>query len=126
MRESHIMQGCRFSALLRSVVALCVLAVSGCQRLPFGYVALADLVHAPGEYEGKTVKTRGEVKDVVKLPLPDLRYYVLKDGDAEIVVFAATTVPAIGAHISVVGRVSSPAIIGGTAIGLHLTEQEHW
>ena len=120
------MKNCRPSVVLGSLMAVCVLAVSGCQRSPFGYVALADLVHAPGEYEGKIVKTRGEVKDVVKLPLPDLRYYLLKDGDAEIVVFAATTVPAVGAHISVVGRVSSPAIIGGTAIGLHLTEQEHW
>jgi hypothetical protein len=120
------MRKCKRSVVVMSVVALGVLAVSGCERLPFGYTALADLVHAPGEYEGKMVKTRGEVKDVVKLPLPDLRYYLLKDGDAEIVVFAATTVPAIGAHISVVGRVSSPAIIGGTAIGLHLTEQEHW
>lgn len=107
-------------------LVLVVLAVAGCDRLPFGYTPIADIVRAPGSYEDKQVKVRGEVTDVVKLPFPDFRYYTLRDGDAEIAVYAAATVPGLGDRVSVVGTVNSPAIIAGVGIGLHMTEQRRW
>ncbi len=113
----------------RCVVAplvLAWLALAGCDRLPFGYTPVADIVRAPGSYENKQVTVRGEVSDVVKLPFPDVRYYSLRDGDAEIIVFASENVPGVGDRVSVVGTVNSPAIIGGVGLGLHMTEQRRW
>ncbi|MFN8624919.1 MAG: hypothetical protein U0587_02880 [Candidatus Binatia bacterium] len=109
------------------VVALVLLAsLAACDRLPVGYTPVADIVRAPGRYENKQVKVRGEVTDVVKLPFPDVRYYHLRDGDAEIMVFAGETVPGLGDRVSVVGTVNSPAIVGGVGLGLHMTEQRRW
>jgi hypothetical protein len=107
-------------------LVLLLVSLAGCDRLPVGYTAVADIVRAPGSYENKQVKVRGEVTDAVKLPFPDVRYYSLREGDAEITVFAAETVPGVGDRVSVVGTVNSPAIIGGVGLGLHLTEQRRW
>jgi hypothetical protein len=106
--------------MLLSLVAL------GCDRSPFGYTPIADIIHAPGQYEGKAVKVRGEVTDAVKLPVAEVQYYVLKDGDGELVVFPSAGLPATGSQVSVIGTVNTPAIIGGAAIGLHLVEQRRW
>lgn len=113
-------------AKVRVLLVVLTLLVAACDRLPFGYTAIADIVRAPGSYENKQVRMRGEVTDVVKLPFPDVRYYSLRDGDAEIIVFAGEGLPAVGARVSVVGTVNSPAIIGGVGLGLHVTEQRRW
>ncbi|MBP1686670.1 MAG: hypothetical protein H6Q33_2813, partial [Deltaproteobacteria bacterium] len=52
--------------------------------------------------------------------------YSLRDGDAEIIVFAGESVPGVGDRVSVAGTVDSPAIIGGVGIGLHMTERRRW
>ncbi|MFI5365904.1 MAG: hypothetical protein ACHQ4J_09780 [Candidatus Binatia bacterium] len=108
------------------LVAVVTMASVGCDRLPFGYTSIGDVVRKAGSYEGKTVKLRGTVTDVVQLPLAEIRYYVLRQDDAEVVVFARENVPASGDEVSVVGTVSSVAIVGATSIGLHLTEQRRW
>jgi len=81
------------------LVMLLLLALSGCDRSPFGYTPIADVIHAPGQYEGKAVKVRGEVTDAVKLPVAEVQYYVLKDGDAEVVVFPSAGLPATGSRV---------------------------
>ena len=99
---------------------------AGCDRLPFGYTPIADIVQKSGSFEGKTVKVKGTVTNVVQLPFAELRYYTLRQGDAEVVVFTHDNVPGMGEQISVVGTVTSVAIVGATSIGLHITEQRHW
>jgi hypothetical protein len=107
-------------------VLIAAMTFTACDWLPVGYTPIAELLRAPGEYEGKTVKVRGRVIDAVKLPIVELRYYALRDGDAELVVCASNSVPAVGAQVTVVGTVDNAAIIGGQAIGLHLVEQRRW
>ena len=102
------------------------LILAGCERLPVGYTSISDLVQKPANYEGRTVKVRGQVIDVVQLPLPSVRYYHLREGVAEILVWATNHAPATGEQVSVVGTVSSVAIVGSASIGLHLTEQRRW
>ena len=107
-------------------LVLVLVALAACDRLPFGYTPVADIIRAPGSYESKEVKVRGQVTDVAELPFPDVRYYSLRDGDAEIIVFAGESVPGVGDRVSVAGTVDSPAIIGGVGIGLHMTERRRW
>jgi hypothetical protein len=111
---------------LQLLVAMVTMGSVGCDRLPLGYTSIADVVRNAGSYEGKAVKVQGKVTDVMQLPLAELRYYVLRQDDAEVVVFARENVPAIGEEVSAVGTVSSVAIVGATSIGLHLTEQRRW
>ncbi len=111
----------------RAIHALLLLALlSACNRLGFGYTPISDIVQKAGSYEGKTVKVRGKVGDVVQLPIGGVRYYMLREGDAELMVVPAENVPAMGEQVSVVGTVSGLAIVGGTNIGLLLTEQRRW
>jgi hypothetical protein len=118
-----------FAAIWRRAHTVCVLFVLalilGCERLPVGYTSISDLVQKPADYEGKTVKVRGQVTDVVQLPLPSVRYYHLREGDAEILVWATQHLPATGEQVSVVGTVSM-GILDSAGIGLHLTEQRRW
>ncbi|HXQ21705.1 MAG TPA: hypothetical protein VN812_08525 [Candidatus Acidoferrales bacterium] len=116
----------RTRVTIQLLVVVVTMASVGCDRLPFGYTSIGDVVRKAGSYEGKTVKLRGTVTDVVQLPLAEIRYYVLRQDDAEVVVFARENVPASGDEVSVVGTVSSVAIVGATSIGLHLTEQRRW
>jgi hypothetical protein len=112
-----------------TIQVLCVvvaMASVGCERLPFGYTSIADVARKAGSYEGQTVKVQGQVSNVVQLPFAEVRYYVLRQNEAEVVVFTRQNVPAVGEQISVVGTVSSVAIVGATSIGLHLTEQRRW
>ena len=113
---------------VRIAYALLVLATlsAGCDRLGFGYTPISDVVKNAGSYEGKPVKVRGKVIDVVQLPVAGVRYYVLREGDAELLVVPTENVPAMGAQVSVVGTVSSLAIVGETSIGLHLSEERRW
>ena len=114
------------AAPLVLAAALLSIAASGCDRLPFGYLSVSEVVQKAGAYEGKTVKVKGAVSDVVQLPFVAFRYYVIKQGDAEIVVFPSGNVPAKGDQVSVIGTVSSLAVVGDTSIGLHIIEKEHW
>jgi hypothetical protein len=122
-RRSAVTQATpRASRLALLTLALLV----ACDRLPFGYTRIAQILRAPGQYDGKTVKVQGRVKDAVKLPIADARYYVLDQDGATIFVIPASGVPAIDTTVSVVGTVSSPAIIGGVGLGIHLREQRRW
>jgi len=105
---------------------LLALILVGCQGLPVGYTSISDLVQKPANYEGRTVKVHGQVTDVVQLPFPSVRYYHLREGDVEILVWATDHAPATGAQVSVIGTVSSTAIVGNAGSGLHLTEQRRW
>lgn len=123
LTPTHI-GGPRVPALL--VLVSMALVLSGCDRLPFGYTDISEVVAAPAQYEGQRVKVRGEVADSLKLPLIEVRYYTLRQGDTAMAVRTATDVPAVGARVTVIGRVTNAAIIGGAGIGLHLVEERRW
>jgi hypothetical protein len=61
---------------------------------------------------------------VTKLPLVELKTYVLADSSGEITVTTRAAPPAKGDRLIVRGAVSSAAIVGGHSFGLHLSERE--
>lgn len=99
-----------------------LLLLSGCDYLPFGQTPLKEIVAAPAQFEGKEVRIRGKVKDVVKIPLIDLSMYVVDDGSGELTVIAHDTLPAVNDTVNVRGVVESAAIVGGQSIGLRIKE----
>lgn len=108
----------------RSVLAalLAALALAGCDYLPFGYTPIKDIVAAPASFEGKEVKLKGKVRDVIKLPILDLKAYTLHDEGGEIAVTTHGALPAASAEVALKGTVKSAVIIGGRSLGLRVEE----
>jgi hypothetical protein len=98
------------------------LLLSGCDYLTFGQTQVKEIIAAPAQFEGKEVRIRGKVKDVVKIPLIDLSMYVVDDGSGELTVIAHDTLPAVNDTVNVRGVVESAAIVGGQSIGLRIKE----
>lgn len=101
---------------------LAALALAGCDYLPFGYTPIKDIVAAPANFEGKEVKLKGRVRDVIKLPIVDLKAYTLQDEGGEITVTTHGALPAANAEVALKGTVKSAVIIGGHSLGLRVEE----
>jgi cytochrome c-type biogenesis protein CcmE len=108
----------------RSVLAalLAALALAGCDCLPFGYTPVKDITAAPANFEGKEVKLKGKVRDVIKLPIVDLKAYTVQDESGEITVTTHGALPAANAEVALKGTVKSAVIIGGHSLGLRVEE----
>lgn len=102
------------------------LALTGCERLEFGYTKISDLQKNPSQYDGKEVKIKGKVIDVMKLPFFEMKLYMVKDDTGEILVTTDTTTPGMDTEVRVKGVLDTMAIIGGKSIGLHLKESQRW
>ena len=58
------------------------------------------------------------------LPLVPFRFYKVDDGTGEVTVLSQQTrMPTRGARVRVKGKVNEVAVLGGQALGLHLTEE---
>lgn len=109
--------------MLLGVALTGLLSLSGCDYLPFGYTPAKEILASPAQFEGKQIRLKGKVKDIVKIPLIDLKAYVLDDGSGELVtVVARDSLPAVGETVTVKGVVESMAIVGGQSIGLRVKE----
>lgn len=111
---------------LGSFLAVLLLLLSGCDYLPFGLTPVKDIVASPTQFEGKEIRVMGKVKDVTKIPLVDIRLYVLDDGSGEVTVLARNDLPAVNDSVTVKGVVESAAILGGQSIGLRITETKRF
>ncbi|MFA5243466.1 MAG: hypothetical protein WC029_12230 [Sulfuricella sp.] len=108
--------------ILAGTVLAGLLALSGCDYLPFGQTPVQEIMAAPAQFEGKEVRIRGKVKDVTRIPLINLSMYIVDDGSGEITVMAQDKLPAMDETVNVRGVVESAAILGGHSIGLRIKE----
>ncbi|MDD5403766.1 MAG: hypothetical protein PHZ14_04420 [Sulfuricella sp.] len=99
-----------------------LLFLSGCDYLPFGLTPLKEIAASPAQFEGREVRVKGKVKDITKVPLLDLKLFVLDDGSGEVTVVARESLPAVNETVLLKGVVESMAIMGGESIGVHLRE----
>lgn len=96
------------------------LALAGCDYLPFGYTPVKDIAAAPANFEGREVRLKGKVGNIVKLM--GLQAFTLQDGTGEITVMTQGELPKAGATIALKGTVKSAVIIGGQSLGLRVEE----
>ena len=52
--------------ILSAVICAGLLALSGCDYLPFGFTPVKEIVASPAQFEGKEVRVRGKVKDITQ------------------------------------------------------------
>jgi hypothetical protein len=108
----------------RVVAALCLCAaLAGCDYLPFGYTPAKEIAANPAAFEGREVKLKGTVVDVMKLPVLGQGYLLEQDG-AQVFVATQGELPAMKAEVALKGTVRSAAIIGGKALGTRVDESK--
>lgn len=110
--------------IARLLMVTCVMA--GCSLFDFGFTQIGEIVKNPSQFDGKEVKVRGKIVDVVKLPFLETKMYMLKDDTGEVLVITGGEIPAMGSEARVKGTIENVAIIGGQGLGLHLKESQRW
>lgn len=110
--------------LPRLTLATALVIAAGCAHVGIGVTPVADIKRSPASFEGKDITVKGTVRDVTKLPIVELKSYVLDDSTGEITVTTKGQPPAKGERLIVRGVVSSAAIVGGHSFGVHLGERE--
>jgi hypothetical protein len=111
--------------MLRSTRILAVallLLLAGCDYLPFQFTPIGDILKNPGHFEGETVKVRGKVTEVTKLPFLEVKTYTLDDGSGKILVLTDGKLPAMDETVAIKAQVLTMAIIDNQGIGLRLKE----
>lgn len=105
------------------LVALLLMGATlpGCDYLPFGYTPVKEIVASPANFEGREVKLKGRVVDVLRLPVLGQGYTLEQDG-AQLFVIARGDLPAVKSEVALKGTVRSVAIIGGKALGTQVQE----
>jgi ABC-type glycerol-3-phosphate transport system substrate-binding protein len=110
--------------ILPGLALAMTLAAAGCASIGVGVTPTADIRGSPASFEGKEVTVKGTVREVTKLPIVELKSYVLADSTGEIKVTTKSAPPAKGEKLIVRGVVSSTAIVGSHSFGVHLSERE--
>ena len=105
-----------------SLVAIVLASTVGCAlRSP----RIAELRSNPARYQHRTVAIDGVVVTSWGVPLLPFKLYKVDDGTGELTVVSqhGHRTPTRGARVRVKGRVDDLAVVGGQAVGLHLTEE---
>jgi hypothetical protein len=109
--------------LAKVVVGVLVLApiLGGCDYLPFGYTPVKEITANAAGFEGREIKVKGTVVDVLKIPVLG-QAYTLEQDHAQIVVVTAGLLPALKSEVALKGTVRSAVIVSGNAIGTRIEE----
>jgi len=103
--------------------SLCLLfLLAACDYLPFGFTPIGDILQNPGSFEGKTIKVKGEVTEVIQLPMFEYKSFTLRDDSGEILVMTAGPLPPLHQKTAIKAQVKTMAIINEQSIGLRLIE----
>ncbi|WP_292957064.1 hypothetical protein [Nitrosomonas sp.] len=84
--------------------------------------AIHEINASPASFDGRTVTLRGVTKDPTRIPVIDLKAYVLEDDTGEIIILTGDNLPEMGKTITVRVRIDNLAIIKGEALGTTVVE----
>jgi hypothetical protein len=111
---------------LTQVLLLLLVAGLGNPVYADGIVAIAEINSSPVNFDGKEVKLKGIPKTPTRLPLVNLKAYVLEDKSGEVTILTAAELPRMGEEIIIRAKVESLAIIQGESLGMTVTELERF
>lgn len=103
--------------IVLAVAAGIMLAGCGINATP-----IRDIIASPANYDGKEVTLHGIAKDATRIPLVDMKSYVLKDDTGEIMVLTTGDLPKTNEKLTVKAKVANLAIINGESLGMTVTE----
>lgn len=106
--------------LVSALLMASMMALTGCDYLPFGYTPVKEITAAPAQFEGKEVKLKGRVANILKLGA--IKAYTLQDDTGRVMVTTDGQLPAENTEVTLKGTVKSALIVGGAAIGQRVEE----
>jgi hypothetical protein len=89
-------------------------------------VSINQINESPVNFDGKEVKLKGIAKNPTRLPLVNLKSYVLEDSSGEITILTESDLPKMNEEITIRAKVNSLAIVKGEALGLTVIELERY
>ena len=96
--------------------------LGGCNRI--SATPISEIVTSPANFDGKEVMLHGVAKQPTRLPLFNMKSYVLKDESGEITILTEADLPRTDEALSVKVKVANLAIINGEPLGTTVTEIE--
>lgn len=105
----------RYSATIAFFLFLLIFS-SGCSE------KIGDIREAPEQFQGKTVRIKGTVTEVVEIPFTDKGVFQVSDGSGKIWVVPSGVFPREKETIRVKGMVERGFSFGGTNYGIILKE----
>ena len=115
----------RFSRRLRRVLLLGWIGgvlLGGCSAT--NVTPISQLNASPANFDGREVMLRGVAKDVTRMPLLNLKSYVLQDDSGEATILTERELPKMNEEIRVKVKVRNLAIINGEPLGTTFVEVE--
>ncbi|SET42984.1 hypothetical protein SAMN05216326_12634 [Nitrosomonas marina] len=88
--------------------------------------AIQEINASPARFDGRTVTLRGVTKDPTRIPVIDLKAYVLEDNTGEIIILTSDNLPEMGRTITVRVRIDNLAVIKGEALGTTVVELQRY
>ncbi len=83
---------------------------------------LVTSVASPANFDGKEVALHGIAKEATRIPLINMKSYVLKDDTGEIMVLTEGDLPKANEKLTVRVKVANLAVINGEPLGTTVTE----
>ena len=81
-----------------------------------------DVTASPANFDGKEVTLHGVAKEATRIPLVNMKSYVLKDDTGEIMVLTEGELPKANQKLTVKVKVANLAVINGEPLGTTVTE----
>lgn len=91
-----------------------------------GITAIQEINASPANFDGKEVLLSGVTKEPTRIPIIDLKAYVLEDNTGEIIILTDGDLPEMGIEITVRVRIENLAIIKGEALGTTVVELQRY
>ena len=107
-----------------SLLLVVIFLVSGCGIPLVGPTDISDIKGNSQKYDGKQISIKGQVVEVVKIPLISKGLFRVDDGTGRIWVASQERMPFRGDKVKVKGRVNSGYKIAGRTYGTVLIEGE--
>ncbi|SFD86770.1 hypothetical protein [Nitrosomonas sp. Nm166] len=112
--------------LLVQTILILAIVLTGHHVSAEEVVPISEINTSPANFDGKEVKLRGVARSPTRLPLINLKSYILEDKSGEIMVLTEADLPKMNEEITIRARVKSLAIVKGEALGLTVTELERY
>ncbi len=87
-----------------------------------GITTIHQINASPANFDGRTVQLQGITKKPTRIPIIDLKAYVLEDNTGEIIILTNDNLPEMGQMITVRVHIENLAIINGEALGTTVVE----
>ena len=112
--------------LLVQTMFMLIIGLTGNHVSADEIILINEINTSPANFDGKEVRLRGIAKSPTRLPMIDIKSYVLEDASGEIMILTESELPKMNEEMTIRVRIKSLAIIQGEALGLMAIELERY